>query len=31
MFVQSDGYYFRKPKVIRERWLSHLNPELKKY
>lgn len=31
LFKITDGKSFRKPKSIRERWLSHLNPEIKKY
>lgn len=31
LFKVSGGKSFRKPKSIRERWLSHLNPEIKKY
>lgn len=31
MFQKSNGAWFRKPKTIRERWTSHVNPLVNKY
>lgn len=31
LFSESKGTIIRKAKAIRERWLSHLNPAIKKY
>ena len=31
LYTRSTGIFVKKPKSIRERWLSHLNPTVKKY
>lgn len=31
LFKQTSTKSFRKPKAIRERWLSHINPDIIKY